>query len=255
MVTWARRRQFNYLAGVLAFFAVIGLILYFVYKPAPTCFDDKKNQNEIGVDCGGVCAKACVEQIKSLKIFWTRALKVDSGWYDLVAQVENLNENFGTRKIDYTFYLYDADNVLLGKRAGSTFVNSGERFVIFEGRVDVGDREVKKVFLEFDQANTWERIKPLEKKITLEQQEFTNTPSPLLQLVANNTSLQKVDNLQIIAVLYDVNKNALGASATIIDQIEPATFQKAYLTWPTTFADPVTTFETFWRLNSFELSD
>src|SRR3989344_4232149 len=47
---------FVYLAMVIAF----GVFVYFSFIKAPeTCSDVKKNQNESGVDCDGVCTNAC----------------------------------------------------------------------------------------------------------------------------------------------------------------------------------------------------
>lgn len=35
----------------LLFFSLIGIGFYYIFKPAETCFDGKKNQNEQDIDC------------------------------------------------------------------------------------------------------------------------------------------------------------------------------------------------------------
>lgn len=255
MLTWAKQRQLYYLLGIFTFFAIIGLILFFVYKPIPSCFDGKQNQDEAGIDCGGVCAKACSEQISPLKVYWARPLAVSPGWYDLVAQVENLNVNLGTRELAYTFYLYDVDNILITKRSGSTFANPGEKFVIFESRVETGSREARRAFIEFSTQTIWERIGHISKNIYLEKKDFINEPKPTLRLSVSNDGLQTVGPIQILAVLSDINGNALAASATNIDVLDPNSQQETYFTWPTAFSENPSFIETSWRLNAFALTN
>lgn len=252
MATWSSKRQISYLVMVLGFFAVVGFIFYFVYKPAPTCFDDKRNQNELGVDCGGVCQVACLEEVKPLKIYWARPLNVGAGWYDLVAQVENLNEDFGNRELPYVFSVYDADNVLITRRSGSTFVNPKEKFFIFESRVKTGDKEARKAFLEFSTSSVWEKITPIENDIYIERREFSNEPKPLLHLSVGNKGQNDLSNIKVITVLSDINNNVFAASATVVDKLLPNTRQEAYFTWLTPFASDPSYIDSIWRINSFK---
>jgi len=252
MASWARQRQFSYLFGILAFFAIVGLIIFLIYKPRPTCFDGKQNQDEKGVDCGGVCAKACASQARELKVYWVRPLKVADGWYDLSALVENLNQNLGARRVDYTFSLYDTNNIIITKRVGATYINPGEKFAIFESRIDTGERQVGKAFIEF-LTPTWERAKTVPKTIYLEKINFTNTPKPQLHYTVTNGGLKVASNLQISTLLSDINGNSFAASATKIDKLEPNGKQDVYFTWPVPLVADPTYIDTYWRLNTFTL--
>ncbi len=250
-LSWARQRQLNYLTTVVAFLALVGLVIYFVYKPVPTCFDGRQNQDEEGVDCGGVCSLACSNQIQALKIDWVRPLKVEDGWYDLTAQVENLNQNLGNRYLPYIFSVYDTDNVLITKREGVTFANAGEKFVIFEGRVITKDRSVGKVFVEFPTSTPWEKAAPVAKDIFIERREFANEPKPVLHLSVGNSSLKTIRDISIITVLSDINNNAFAASETKLDAVEPNSRQETYFTWPEPFSGDPSYVESYWRVNSF----
>lgn len=252
-LSWARKRQLNYILIVLGFFVLVGLVVFFIYKPVPSCFDNRQNQDELGVDCGGVCALVCPNQVRPLKISWTRPLKVGDGWYDLVAQVENLNPTFGNRDLPYTFSVYDADNVLITKRSGSTFINPNDIFLLFESRVETGPREAKKVFLEFPTSTPWEKVSSVEKDIYIERREFTNLPKPILHISVGNKSLRSYSNTQVITVLSDVNNNAFAASKTIIDRLEPNTQQESYFTWPSPFLSDPSYIDSYWRVNAFNL--
>ena len=59
-MTWAAKRQLQYLSGFLAIILVIVLIIIAPYlRSDPTCFDGKQNGNEEGIDCGGSCDLIC----------------------------------------------------------------------------------------------------------------------------------------------------------------------------------------------------
>lgn len=250
-LTWARRRQFNYIVGVVCVFLVVGILIYFFSKPEPTCFDGKQNGGESGVDCGGPCALACNSQVKKLKIYWARPIEVSAGRYDLVAQVENLNPELGVRELGYTFSLYDENNILLAKREGATFVNPGEKFVIFESRIETGERLAKRAFLEFSSDIVWEKVEPISKDLYVERKDFINEPQPILHLSVGNRRLELVRNVRVLAVLADINGNVLATSATVVDEIGPNGIQEVYLTWPTPLSLEPTSIDAYWRLNAF----
>ena len=253
-LSWAKRRQLDYILIVLGFFLVVGSVIYLIYRPVPSCFDGKQNQDEQGIDCGGVCRLACTNQVQALKINWVRPLKVASGWYDLVAQVENPNPLLGNRNLPYAFSVYDNDNVLITKREGSTFINPGEKFAIFESRVATGDRVVSKAFLEFPTSTPWENILPVEKSISIEKRDFVNSPKPVLHLSVQNSSLVTLSNIQVVTVLSDINNNVFAASQTVVDKLGPGGSQDAYLTWPTPFLSDPSYIDSSWRVNAFNLS-
>ncbi len=254
-LTWARKRQLYYFLFVLGVFLIVGLILFFIYKPKPTCFDGVKNQTETGIDCGGSCAVACPAEVSPLKIYWARPLKVNDGWYDVAALVENENQNFGIRKAPYTLYLYGKDHVLLAKRFGETFVNPAEKFIIFASRLSTGAGIAEQAFIEFDKNLVWEKAQAVPKVISIERKSFTNTPKPRLQIRVTNLTLDPISDLRISTVLSDNNNNALASSATFVDKLKAQETKEIFLTWPVSLPVEPSFFELYWRLNSFSLLD
>jgi len=122
-MSWASRRQFKYFSGVVLFMAlIIFLILIPVIFRKPTCSDNRQNGAEMGVDCGGSCSLMCDEEILAPVVLWSRAFHVVGNNYNLVAYAENRNKDSGVIKANYEFRIYDANNKLLGRREGSTFI-------------------------------------------------------------------------------------------------------------------------------------
>ena len=75
-LVWRFKKQSSYLILAAAVAALAVYLIYLGVKPASSCFDAKKNQNEEGIDCGGVCVIACSFNVESLNILWTRPFEV-----------------------------------------------------------------------------------------------------------------------------------------------------------------------------------
>ncbi|MEI6650829.1 MAG: hypothetical protein WCL23_05375 [Candidatus Moraniibacteriota bacterium] len=103
---------------------LIGTWIYYAYRPAETCFDNWKNQDETGVDCGGVCA-ACPEVFAPADFVVQEAAFVpgsNPGDYDVLARVQNPNDVLGASELTYTFSLLGADHSVLATVTGSGFI-------------------------------------------------------------------------------------------------------------------------------------
>ncbi|MCX6713760.1 MAG: hypothetical protein NTV48_01510 [Candidatus Vogelbacteria bacterium] len=251
MATWAGKRRFLYFMYVFGFFAVIALIILVIYWPRPTCFDQKKNQDETGIDCGGSCSLACSAEVSPLRVYWTRPLAVSDGVYDAMASVENQNLGLGTREIKYEIYLYDQGNLLLGKRAGQTFVNPGEKFYIFESLINVGNFQATKAVISFLPGTVWEKAISVPKNILLERKDFIPQPTPHLSLQVTNTSLDEIQNIKLYTVLSDVNSNAFAGSATILDKLVGGEKKDVFFTWPKNFTESPSYIDFGLRINGF----
>jgi hypothetical protein len=234
--------------------ALVAGVFYFIYKPTPTCFDGLKNQGEEGIDCGGPCARVCHHTALPLKIYWTRTFKLADGQYDVAALVENENQSLGVKKITYTFRLFDVDNVELVKREGETFVNPGEKFIIFESNIksDLAYSAVK-AFLEIEEYPIWEKISSVPRIISIERISFLNEPYPILRLKVKNDSFDNYKEIKINTILSDINQNAFAASSTFVDSLLAGESQEIFMTWPDSFIIEPSYIDNYWRINAFDL--
>jgi ferredoxin len=240
--------------------AVIAVILgYFVYKTwfdvAPTCFDGKQNQNERCIDGGGVCARVCPMDAKTIVPLWSRVFHTAGDVWSVLAYVENQNETAGVQKINYEFRVYDSENILAGEPVtGSTFIGPNERTAIFESPIKTGNRTPSTVFFKFTSAPDWMTT---DKKYTIPQLGSANIvltdvdKAPKLSADIVNNTLFDYKNIEVVAILYDEGGNAINASKTLIESLPQQTRDKVYFTWPKKFEKPVTRIEIIPRLNPF----
>jgi len=239
MFSWAHKRQLIYGLAVLIFLAlVIGTPVYLTFfNAAPTCSDGKQNQGETGVDCGGPCARACMQDVIADPIvLWSRPFTVTKGLTNLVAYVQNPNVNYTAEPVEYLFRVYDKENVLLGTRIGRTAIPSTKIFPVFEQAFDAGEKTPVKAFFEFTEPLLW--VKSASQKPELEvidQNLQLASSSPTLSATLVNKTVDTYRRVEVVAIVYDVDGNAMAASKTVVDIIHGNEQAPLIFTWPNPF--------------------
>ncbi len=243
-MTWALKRQIIYLLILIGIVMFIGYLFARPYiNQAPTCFDNKQNGVETGIDCGGSCAKACTLAVNPLNVVWARSFRVVPGRYNAVAYVQNQNKNSAIYKIHYKFHFADKDNLYIGAREGDTFVPAGGNFAIFEPAIDVGNSVPVFTTFSFTEAPVWYQV--ADANITELQLSFSNIDlsnedtSPIIATTIKNNSFFKIPGVKIVAIVYDKNHNAINASSTYLDLIPGKSVIPISFTWPEAFSDKV----------------
>lgn len=242
-MSWASRRRTVYLAGVILFFFVlIGLpALYFVYRSIPPeCPPGFLRPNGF---TSGPCSLLDPRYLQHEAILWARSFKVRDGTYTAAAYVQNANEKAGVERAAYRFSLYDAGNVLVAEREGTTYLMPGGITPIVESRIDTGSRSVSRTYFCF--------LAPSgacdDSGASLIWRPYTN---PATQMIINNIDLSRgSDGLRVeadvrntavipmispsfVIVLLDQNKNAVGASETQLDRLDVDQTAQITFTWP-----------------------
>lgn len=257
-MSWALRRKIKYLAFLFLF---IGFIFFLLLSPIifkkPTCFDGKQNQGETGIDCGGPCILVCKEEAIAPVVLWSRAFNVVDSSYNLVAYVENRNKNAGVVLASYEFRIYDTNNKLLGRREGKTFIPPNQQFAIFESRFDAGESSIKSVTFEFLSPLTWVKKEPSLQSLPIKVSNIVfddNPETPSLSAVINNDSFYDLPEFEVVAILYDINNNAINASKTKKDRLLNNSSSSVYFTWPEILSSTPVTQDVIILINPFSVS-
>ncbi len=245
MSSWSQKRKSIYFAGFTAFLLVaVVLPAYFIFYKAPTCSDGKQNGGEKGVDCGGPCVRLCRSQYLEPNIIWARAIQVKPGLYNALAYIENPNIDAGVDSISYVFKIRDKDGVLVYERKGETFIPPNKFFAIFEDGISVGEKIPANTFFEFTNESLWKKQENKEAGITVLKKAISREEtSPRIDATIENKLFQPIFNIEVVAIAYDKNDNALGFSRTFIDKLQKEESQDVVFTWPETFNSKVVKIE------------
>lgn len=256
-MSWSTKRKLLYL--LILILAILGTAAYFLYpafKENPTCIDGKRNADEIGIDCGGVCQNFCASQVRPLSILWQRSFNVAPGVYDVLGYVENQNIDAGVDSLLYRFKLYDDKNILIAERDGRTFIGPNQSEAIFEGGINTGERIPRLVYLEFENYQ-WTKIDPRFFKLSFsvgDKKLIGTSTDPKLSVSVGNDSLIDLKNVEVAAILRDADDNAITISNTVIDSFPKQSSKDIFFTWLAPLYSPVTRIEIIPRVNPFTVS-
>jgi hypothetical protein len=245
MSTWANQRKFLYLTFLFVFLILLLGVptTMYLYKP-PSCTDNKQNQGELGVDCGGPCKTLCRSQSLDPIILWQRVFPVISGTYNAVALVENPNINSAAREVPYRFKIYDGRGVIIAERQGVADIVPNKIYPIFESGLFFGDRIPVRVSFEFLAEPVWKIVEHEDPSISIvDKNLYTPESKPRLEAKLRSSSIKPVSKLEIVAIIYDVDGNAFASSKTLVDYIERNQTIDLVFTWPKAFEKEVSRIE------------
>ncbi len=236
---WSERRRILYALGFAGLIILLAAYpTYLLLNNPPTCFDQKQNGTETGVDCGGGCALSCSSEIKAPRVVWAKVFSLGGNYYDLGAYVENQNAKAGVKNARYTFRVYDAAGSILSEKSNSTEIAPGLGFVLFEPNVmmtGIPDR-VEVTFVP-DDLTRWLKSSTAPSILSTKNQQLKNTDTkPRFDAVLVNTDpVNSVTNLTLSAVIYDALRHPIAVSKTYVDSISASGEQGIFFTWPNKF--------------------
>ena len=239
MLSWSAKRKLIIITFLVILFGTP--TSFYVYKKLqrpPTCTDGIQNQNERGVDCGGICRVACLVNVKqNPDIQWSRAYYVAKGAYNLVAYVQNPNIDYISQPAKYSFKVYDQNNVLIATRNGIVGIPTSKIFPIFEATVQTGEAIPKLVTFEFTEPVTWLEYFGNKPELEVIEQRLSRADtSPKLDAKIVNRTLNTFKNVEVVAIIYNEEGNGILSSRTFIDSIGDKGEASVVFTWP----EPIT---------------
>jgi len=252
MFSWRAKRQWGIILSLGAVF--LGVIAFFVYRalPTPHCFDNKRNQGEVEIDCGGPCAPCELRHPKPVVVFWARAVPVRENIFDVAAEIQNTNEVLSSGRLTYEFALFD-DFGRIAERRGRTFLFAQERLVVIESAIEVPRNPVR---IEFKIVDTeWQLRKDPPPNLVVERRDYRVVEEPgitqsLVEAVIRNASAFDFPEAEVHFVLRDREGNLVAANRVLLENVSSGTRQVVKAIWPRVLP-PFATIEVNARVNIF----
>lgn len=227
-----------------ALFLVVAYLIYLPFKPPETCSDGKRNQNESGIDCGGVCASCVVipvlEDIRLVETAWVLGRENE---YDFLAKISNPNNDYGASGVSYTFRALDASGSVLAEKSGVSFVLPKEEKYLIETSVPLSD-EPERVECIVGTVE-WEKFSGYKEKPALEvlNRRFERITSGVdfgvaKGLVVNGSPFDFTD-LGIVVVLRNGSNRVIAIQKTAMQTLRSGEQRDFTLPWPDPFSGDV----------------
>lgn len=221
---------------------VAGVYFLFFRSSAPTCFDGIKNQNEEGVDCGGVCASCVPEQM--LEVLLQVIIPTLNNNYDLVAKIENPNSDVGAEVIDYQFNLYDDTNQIVSSKTGKTYILPQETKYVVEPKF-YSEKSATKIEFKINNIS-WKKlgqISDLELQVKNTEYQILEDGSNVLVGAIENRSSYDLDTIEVAGVLFDEDNEIIAVGKTSMNTVLRNETRGFEIFWPYPITQQVKSFD------------
>jgi len=197
-------------------FALVALGAYFFYfRSSPSCADNKQNQNEIGVDCGGRCIPC---EVKGLNIV-TEEIKVfpaGKNQITLLAKVRNPSQNFSA-SFSYKFNLGGTLPDQRELRGSETLAPQEIQYIIVPN-LPIDEEHINGVSLDVSELN-WSENKPPILNVRVNSQSSVDKNRVTVTGSLFNNSAVNLPIVKLTALLFDKEGKVLNASITELEKV------------------------------------
>lgn len=242
-------RPFKQVIIFLVYFTLAMLFVIAVYyaffKAPETCFDNKQNQNETGLDCGGVCQAMCKENIVGEDLRFTEKAFVPAGngKYDVLGKVYNPNDVEGVSSFAYTVTLKDSGGNVLAMRSGKSYILPQESKYIFELNLAAA---VPPATVAFTVENVeWTRLSGYQEKpaVNIYQKSYSEISSGAgfgeAKGLLSNESPYDFRTIVVKVILRDTAGLPIAFNSTEIRTVRASEERDFRLVWPSAFPGAV----------------
>ncbi|MEK7608015.1 MAG: hypothetical protein AAB495_00310 [Patescibacteria group bacterium] len=234
-------KQVVYGGLYLAVLAAMAGALYFLkLKPSPSCFDGKRNGNELGVDCEGSCAKVCTppdirmpELVGPIRTITIPGSSGTASGVTVVQRIQNANTDFGVSKLPYRVAIFNRDRTASATVEGSASLYGGDVFQLVVPNIKpsgIGPFTAE-VYLG---TPTWTKSKDFVRpEVRVRDAKTTNeTNLTVVRGIVVNQDIVSFPSLTISALFYDESEVLAGASRTILDRFGPQETREFSIFYP-----------------------
>ncbi len=211
----------------LAVFTGLGAGIYFLVRPKP------------------VPPPPLAPVIYPIETIWSQVFVAGPDLYSVAAKVRNPNANFGASNFSYTFYLYDANGVLLTNSAGlsaqtgESFIWPGESKYIILGGINLIKTPVK-TLLKLGEP-TWREIKNFSGiDLTLGNISYGKGKTGSgkffsVDFTASNNTSYDLGKVYVSAIVLDKDELPLAAASTLLENLKSKERRPFSVPWFSSF--------------------
>ncbi|MCX6813717.1 MAG: hypothetical protein NT078_00600 [Candidatus Azambacteria bacterium] len=220
-----RRRLFKkiFIAVIyLAVFTGLGTGAYFLFRPTPAP------------------TPLPTPTIYPIEVIWSQAFVAGPDLYSVAAKIRNPNTNFGASNFSYTFYLYNANGVLLTTPAGESFIWPGESKYIILGGINLTKAPVKTLFQLGESA--WHEVQDFKGvDLTLGNINYGKGKAGSgmffsVDFTASNNTPYDLDKVYVSAVVLDKDELPIAAASTLLENLKSKERRPSNIPWFSPFS-------------------
>lgn len=215
----------------LGIFALLLFVFYFLLlRPAPTCIDNKQNQGEEAIDCGGPCEACAIKKLKPLQALPLQLFDAGDGRTTVLIQMQNLNPNYGARSFRYAMRFADREGTELLTSTRTATIYAGELRGIVIPTLAIDFKKISKSSVVVDNV-TWESsatlVRPEVQTRELKTVVGAGDKFASVEGLVQNNSPYALGKVAVNAALLDREGLYVNASRTSIENV-PAFSERSF---------------------------
>lgn len=119
-------KQIIFGALYIVMITAVGYGIFTAIRPQATCFDNKKNQKEEAVDCGGPCESCAIKHLKPITASPVTIVPASADTISTFFELTNPNTTYGAQHITYSLTFYDIQGMVLHTLTRGSFLYPAE---------------------------------------------------------------------------------------------------------------------------------
>ena len=253
-MNWSTMKKVSYAFGIFVLI-VSGLVYGFRQQlfPNPTCNDNKQNGYEAGVDCGGLCARKCVNEVLPISVIWANTFLVSNGVYDIAAMLTNKNSDSAPISLSADVLVQDSFGRPLFQKKIVVIPFAEVEMPIIIPNVALQGIPAK-VIVTLHEGVSY-KLDSITKttQISIVRTRFENGDIPRLYATVKNVTRTPRTTVPISAVLYDETHTPIATGQTFVERLEKDQEQIVVFTWKHRFPSPPALIRVFPALSAFSM--
>jgi len=173
--------------------------------------------------------------IYPIEVIWSQTFVTRPDLYSVATRIRNPNTNFGASNFSYTFYLYDANGILLTTSAGESYIWPGEsKYIILEG-INLTKTPVK-TLLQIDEP-TWREVKNFSGvDLTLGNINYGKGKTGSgkffsVDFTASNNTPYDLDKVYVSAIVLDKDELPIAVASTFLENLKSKERRPSSIPW------------------------
>lgn len=216
-------KQFIYGSIYLIVFAALiyGVYVLLIYARPASCFDNRQNQGEKGIDCGGPCEPCGLRLVQEIATSTPQILEIDKNRVSILTEIKNFNQNFGAEQFSYAINFYDFSGKQIKAISGRSFVYAGEIKNIIEPLVEIPFSAIARSEIlvnDVSWVSSEEFIKPETEVREIKIEELSGAVV-VRGLLVNNGAI-RLKQIGISAFIFNKSGLRMGISKTALQDID-----------------------------------
>jgi len=221
---------------------MIALVVIF-NLPNASCFDERQNGNETGIDCGGSCVACGIKYARNLEIIGeVSILEVTSDAIETIVRVRNPNTEYGV-KFDYQVKFLDSFGQIKDTVNAQSFIYPSSAKYLVIPKIEGKKSEIVKAEVIFNEESfQWFASNKTSKDLfgvyDVQTQFLEDAKNPgYLKVVGkiNNKMSYNFSSVNMTILVYSKIGELLNAVETQLDGLNSNTTEQFEYTWMTHF--------------------